>query len=94
LCFHFDLLGGVVFMCARTRNILDIIYKDTTPSYICARVKEGRNSDCGQVLHRTSLTGLHNRSDCGLSLRLIVGPVLPVCLTGLTGLCADSAFKC
>ena len=63
LCFRFDLLGGVVFLCAWTRNILDIIYKDTTPSYICARVKEGRNSDLGQVLHRTGLTGLHNRSD-------------------------------
>ena len=57
LCFRFDLLGGVVFMYAGTRNILDIIYKDTTQSYICARVKEGQNSDCGQVLHRTGLTG-------------------------------------
>ena len=47
LCFRFDLLGGVVFVCAGTRNILDIIYKDTTPSYICARAKEGRNSDFG-----------------------------------------------
>ena len=47
LCFCFDLLGGVVYVCAGTRNILDIIYKDTTPSYICARVKERRNSDCG-----------------------------------------------
>ena len=64
LCFRFDLLGGVVFVCAGTRNILDIIYKNTTPSYICARVNEGRNSDCGQVLHRT---GLHNRSDRLLS---------------------------
>ena len=63
LCFCFDLLGGVVFVCAGTRNILDIIYKDTTRSYICARVKEGRNSDCGQVLHRTGLTGVHNRFD-------------------------------
>ena len=63
LCFRFDLLGGVVFVCAGTRNILDIIYKDTTPSYICARAKEGRNSDLGQVLHRTGLTGLYNRSD-------------------------------
>ena len=63
LCFRFDLLGGVVFVCAGTRNILDNIYKDTTPSYICARVKEGRNSDCGQVLHRTGLTSLSNRSD-------------------------------
>ena len=63
LCFRFDLLGGVIFVCAGTRNILDIIYKDTTPSYICARVKEGRNSDCGQVLHRTGLTSLHNRSN-------------------------------
>ena len=60
LCFRFDLLGGVVFVCAGTRNILDIIYKDTTPSYICARAKEGRNSDFGQVLLRT---GLPNRSD-------------------------------
>ena len=63
LCFHFDLLGGVVFVCAGTRNILDIIYKDSTLSYICARAKEGRNSDFGQVLHRTGQTGLHNRSD-------------------------------
>ena len=63
LCFRFDLLGGVVFVCAGTRNILDIIYKDTTPSYICARVKEGRNSDLGQVLHRTGLTGLPDQSD-------------------------------
>ena len=63
LCFRFNLLGGIVFVCAGTRNILDIIYKDTTPSYICARVKEGRNSDCEEVLHRTGLTGLHNRSD-------------------------------
>ena len=63
LCFRFDLLGGVVFVCVGTRNILDIIYKDTTQSYICARVKEGRNSDFGQVLHRTGLTGLHNRYD-------------------------------
>ena len=47
LCFRFDLLGGVVFLCAGTRNILDIIYKDTSSSYICARVKEGRNFDCG-----------------------------------------------
>ena len=39
LCFRFDLLGGVVFVCAGIRNILDIIYKDTTPSYSCARVK-------------------------------------------------------
>ena len=62
LCFRFDLLGGVVFVCAETINILDIIYKDTTPSYSCARVKEGRNSDLGQVLHRTGLTGIHNRS--------------------------------
>ena len=62
LCFRFDLLGGVVFVCAETRNILDIIYKDTTPSYSCARAKEGRNSDLGQVLHRTNLTGIHNRS--------------------------------
>ena len=41
LCFHFDLLGGVIFVCAGTRNILDIFYKDTTPNYICARVNEG-----------------------------------------------------
>ena len=34
LCFRFDLLGGVVSVCAGTRYILDIIYKDTTPSYI------------------------------------------------------------
>ena len=58
LCLRFDLLGGVVFMCAGTRNIFDIICKHTTPSYFCARVKEGRNSDLGQVLHRTGLTGL------------------------------------
>ena len=63
LCFRFDLLGGVVFVCAGTRNILDIIYKYTTPSYIWARVKEGRNSDLGQFLHRIGLTGLSNRSD-------------------------------
>ena len=63
LCFRFDLLGDVIFVCAGTRNILDIIYKDTTPSYICARVKEGQNSDYGQVLHRTGLIGLHNWSD-------------------------------
>ena len=62
LCFRFDLLGGVVFVCAGTRNILDIIYKDTTPSYICARVNEGLNSDCGQVLYRTGLTDHSNRS--------------------------------
>ena len=68
LCFLFDLLGVVVFVCVGTRNILDIIYKDTTPSYICARVKEGQNSDCGQVLHRTGLIGLHNRSDRLLSV--------------------------
>ena len=37
LCFRFDLLGGVVFVCAGTRNILDITYRGTTPSYICAR---------------------------------------------------------
>ena len=63
LCFRFDLLGGVVFVCAGTRNILYITYRDTTPSYICARVKEGRNSDLGQVLCRTGLTSLSNRSD-------------------------------
>ena len=60
VCFRFDLLGGVVFVCAGTRNIFDIIYKDTTPRYSCARIKEGRNSDLGQVLHQT---GLYNRSD-------------------------------
>ena len=60
---RFDLLGGVVFVCAGTRNILDIIYKDTTPSYIYVRAKKGRNSNLGHVLHRTGLTGLHNRSD-------------------------------
>ena len=63
LCFRFDLLGGIVFVYAGTRNILDIVYKDTIPSYICARAKEGRNSDFGQVLLRTGLTGLPNRSD-------------------------------
>ena len=34
LCFRFDLLGGVIFVCAGTRNILDILYKDTSPSNI------------------------------------------------------------
>ena len=34
LCFRFDLLGVVILVCAGTRNILDIIYKDTTPSHI------------------------------------------------------------
>ena len=34
LCFRFDLLGGVVFVCVGTRNILDITCKNTTPSYI------------------------------------------------------------
>ena len=63
LCFRFYLLDGVIFVCAGTRNILDIIYKNTMPSYICARAKEGRNSDLGQVLHRTGLTGLPDRSD-------------------------------
>ena len=63
LCFRFDILGGVVFVCAETRNILDIIYKNTTPSYICSRAKEGRNSDLGQILNRTGRIGLHNRSD-------------------------------
>ena len=63
LCFRFDLLGCVVSVCAGTRNIFDITCRDTTPSYICARVKEGRNSDFGQVLDGTGLTGLHNRSD-------------------------------
>ena len=62
LCFRFDLLGCVVFACAGTRDIFDITCRDTTPSYICARVKEGRNSDIGQVLHRTGLTGPYNRS--------------------------------
>ena len=77
LCFRFDLFGGGVFVCAGTRNILDIIYKDTTPSYSCARVKEGRNSDLGQVLHRTGLTGC----------------LLVFAVKSLTGLCADIAFK-
>ena len=63
LCFRFNLLCSVVFVCAGTRNILNIIYKDTTPSYICARAKEGRNSDFGQVLHRTGQNDLSNRSD-------------------------------
>ena len=63
LCFHFDLLGCVVSVCAGTRNIFDITCRDTTPSYICARVKDERNSDIGQILHMTGLTGLHNRSD-------------------------------
>ena len=63
LCFRFDLLGCVVSVCAGTRNILDITYRGITPSYFCARVKEGRNSDIGQVLHRTGLTGPYNRSD-------------------------------
>ena len=63
LCFHFDLLGCVIFVCAGTRNIFDITCRNTTRSYICARVKEGRNSDFGQVLHRTGLIGLHNRCD-------------------------------
>ena len=63
LCFRCELLGCVIFVCAGTRDIFDITCRDTTPSYICARVKEGRNSDIGQVLHRTGLTGLHNRSD-------------------------------
>ena len=63
LCFRFDLLGCIVSVCAETWNILYITCRGTTPSYICARVKEGRNSNFGQVLHRTSLTGLHNRSD-------------------------------
>ena len=62
LCFRFDLFGCVVSVCVGTRNIFDITCKDTTPNYICARVKEGRNSDIGQVLHRTGLTGLSNRS--------------------------------
>ena len=57
LCFRFDLLGCVVFACAGTRDIFDITCRDTTPSYICVRVKEERNSDIGQVLHRTVLTG-------------------------------------
>ena len=63
LCFRFDLLGCVVSVCVGTRNIFDITCRDTTLSYICARVKEGSNSDIGQVLHRTGLTGLSNRSD-------------------------------
>ena len=62
LCFRFDLLGGVVFVCAGTRNILDITCRGITPSYICARVKVGRNSDCVQVLYRTGLTDHSNRS--------------------------------
>ena len=45
LCFRFDLLGCVVSVCAGTRNILDITYRGVTPSYFCARVKEGRNSN-------------------------------------------------
>ena len=57
LCFRFDLLGCVVSVCAGTRNIFDITCRDTTLSYICARVKEGSNFDIGQVLHRTGLTG-------------------------------------
>jgi len=73
VCFRFDLLGGCVFVCAGTRNIFHIICKNTTPSYICARVKEGRNSDFGQVLHRTGLTGC-----------LLFSAVKS--LTGLTGL--------
>ena len=63
LCFRFDLLGCVVSVCAGTRNIFDITCRDTTLSYICARVKEGSNSDIGQVLHRTGLTEPSNRSD-------------------------------
>ena len=63
LCFRFDLLGCVVSVCAGTRNILDITYRGITPSYFCARVKEGRNSNFVQVLHRASLTGQANRSD-------------------------------
>ena len=47
LCFRFDLLGCAVFVCAGTRNTFDITCRNTTPSYICARVKEGRNSDFG-----------------------------------------------
>ena len=47
LCFYFDLLGCVVFVYAGPRNIFDMTCKNTTPSYICARVKEGRNSDFG-----------------------------------------------
>ena len=71
LCFRFDLLGCILCVCAGTRNIFDITCRDTTPSYICARVKEGRNSDFGQVLDGTGLTGLHNRSDR-----------LPICFCG------------
>ena len=80
LCFRFDLLGCVVSVCARTWNILDITRRDTTPSYICARVKRGRNSDIGHVLHRTGLTGHSNRSDRlpVLFLRLSLVSVWPV----------------
>ena len=41
LSFRFDLLGCVVSVCAGTRNIFDITCRDTTLSYICARVKRG-----------------------------------------------------
>ena len=97
LCFRFDLLGCVVFACAGTRDIFDITYRDTTPSYIYARAKEGRNSDFGQVLHRTGLTGPHNRSDRPIHTTGLTGcPLYSVVksLTGLTDMCTNLCFKC
>ena len=64
LCASASIYLVVLFLCVQgLQNIFDITCRDTTPSYICARVKEGRNSDIGQVLHRTGLTGPYNRSD-------------------------------
>ena len=45
LYFRFDLLWGVVSVFVGTWNILDITYRSTTPSCICARARGGVYSD-------------------------------------------------
>ena len=54
----------VLFLCVQGHEIYYITPTEAPHQVVFVlESKEGRNSDIGQVLHRTGLTGLHNRSN-------------------------------
>jgi len=55
----------VLFLCAQGLEIYLISPAETLHQVtFVLESKDGRNSDCVQVLHRTGLTGHSNRSNC------------------------------
>ena len=78
LCASASIYLVVLFLCVQGLEIylispVETLYQVT----FVLESKEGRNSDIGQVLHRTGQTGHCNRSDQLpiLFLRLSLGPV-------------------